>query len=538
MELCYYLGVFARAYWVQFRNGYLRNPAIGCALVFLVLFVPVLGVAVVRIAEELTAAAIHSPIAALLPQVPGGLVTMMLLATLLSGTTGALQSVFLANDLEPLLATPAPMRAVLLARLLVGSIVPLGLVVSICTVVLTGYGLALGYGPAYFVALPLLLALIACLPTGLGVILALLLIRIAPAGFTRDFVNVVSILLGVGGFALTQLLPRVGNEAVPLLGALNSSLLPSTWAGQALVAIGEGDWGDALPTSLAIVALSLGVLVGSLLLTEQQAANGIAEMAATRGGRRHRAARVAVAGTYSSGGARPRAVAVVILRRELRTYLRDTANLRPLLSSLFMGGWWFWGVLQGGSVFSGVGTNVLAALFIATLVAYHPGLSAISRESRSLWQLQSAPVSGADIALGKLVFVYLSYLVVGVPFMLFAGIVTGLDLASLVGGALSVALLGWGCSALLVNLAFRFPRLEWKTTDEQVRTAAWLLAIFCLGSYVLLGMLVTSLYLLVPAGPGQLVALLISLGLTTFVTWLLHQETLRTASSCLATIES
>jgi ABC-2 type transport system permease protein len=538
MELLYYLGVFAKADWVQLRNGLRKQPLAGCGLLALVVLLPIGGIAVVRLAEGLTAAALRSPFAGLLPQVPGGVVLLILLTALLNGTTAALQSIFLASDLEPLLATPAPMRAVVLARLLQSLALQLGLTVALGMALLVGYGLALGYGVAYFLALPLLLGLIACLPTGLGAILALLLIRIAPAGFTRDFVNVVNILLGLSGFALTQLLPRVRGEAMPLLSALNSPALPSTWAGQALVAVGEGRWGDGLPPGLAVAALSLAVFGGGLLLTEQQAANGIAEMAATRGGRRRLAVRATAVGAANGREGRPRSVALAIFRKELRTYPRDTANLQPLLFSLLMGGSWLWGALQGGpGMFGGIGGNVLGALSVATLVAHHPGLSAISREGPGLWQLQSAPVSGADVALGKLALAYLPYLVVGVPFLLVAGVLTRVDLAGLGVGALTVALLGWGCAALLTNLAFRFPRLEWKTTSQQVSTTAWFLSFPCLGLYVLIGVPLLLAHRGVPAGPGQVATLLASLGLAAGATWLLYRETLNTASRALATIE-
>jgi hypothetical protein len=537
MELFYYLRVFAKADWVQFRNGFRTNRRLGCGLVALLLGLPFGVLALVGMARTMTEVAARAPIGALLPQVPGGLVSLILLGALVNGTTGALQSIFLASDLEPLLATPAPVRAIFLARLLHGLAIQIGLTALVGMTLLTGYGLALSYPPAYFVALPLLLGVTVCLPTGLGAILALLFIRLAPVGFTRDFVNVANILLGLATLALTQLLPRVRGEAVPLLSALNSPLLPSTWAGQALVAIGERRWADALPASLALVSLSLAVFGGSLLLTEQQAANGIAEMAVTRGARRRRTARAAAAGTRSTPS-QPRPIALVILRKELRTYLRDTANLQPVLFSVVLGASWLWGTFHGSAgVFSDVWGNVLAALAIATLVARHPGLSALSREGPNLWQLQSAPVAGADVALGKLAFTYLPYLAVGVPFLLIAGVLTRLDLPSLGAGAFAVALLGWGCAAVLINLAFRFPRLEWKTTSQQENLAAWLLAFPCLGLYALPGMFLILAYRLVPPGPIQFVTLLATVGLASGITWLLHRATLQAATPRLAALE-
>jgi hypothetical protein len=217
--------------------------------------------------------------------------------------------------------------------------------------------------------------------------------------------------------------------------------------------------------------------------------------------------------------------------------LRDTGNLQPLLSSLLLGGSWLWGALQGGGAFASLGSTMLAALSIASLVALHPGLSAISREGQGLWQLQSAPLSGADVAMAKIAFAYLPYLVIGVPFVLFAGFVSHLDPARLGVGAVTVALLGWGCAALLVNLACRFPRLDWKTTSQQVSTAAWLLAFPCLGLYAAFCVVLIALYPAAPAGLGQLAALLGALALASLATWFLHREALQTASSHLTTLE-
>ncbi|HLH26345.1 MAG TPA: hypothetical protein VK066_27815 [Chloroflexota bacterium] len=537
MELLYYLGVFAKADWVQLRNGLRKNQALGCALVALLLGLPIGAIFLVWLAHGMTEFAIHSPVAELVPRVPGGLISLLLFTTLLSGTTAALQSIFLASDLEPVLVTPAPLRAVFLARLL-HSLAAQLILTAILAALLTGYGLALGYSLAYFVALPLLLGLITCLPTGLGAILALLLVRLAPAGFARDFVNLTNILLGVAAVALTQVLPRLSGETLSLVGVINSPVLPSTWAGQALVAVGEGQWVNALPASLAVAVLSLVVFAGGVLLAEQQVASGIAEMAALHGGHRRPAARPIGVHTASGREARPRPVALVILRKELRAYLRDTANLQPLVTSLLFGGSWLWAALRGGGAFEGLGSNAVAALSIATLVALHPGLSAISREGSGLWQLQSAPVSGADVALGKIAFAYLPYLVVGEPFVLFAGFVTRLDATALAVAVLAVALLGWGCAALLVNLAFRFPRLEWKTASQQVSLAAWLLAFPCLGLYGVFGVVLITLYPIAPPGPARLITLLAGIGLAGLLTWFLHRETLATAARRLAAVES
>jgi hypothetical protein len=104
-------------------------------------------------------------------------------------------------------------------------------------------------------------------------------------------------------------------------------------------------------------------------------------------------------------------------------------------------------------------------------------------------------------------------------------------------GAVTVALLGWGCAALLVNLACRFPRLDWKTTSQQVSTAAWLLAFPCLGLYAAFCVVLIALYPAAPAGLGQLAALLGALALASLATWFLHREALQTASSHLTTLE-
>src|SRR5436190_420931 len=139
---------------------------------------------------------------------------------------------------------------------------------------LLGYGQGMGYGASFFVAATLVLALLPLLPAGLGALLVMAVVRVIPARRAREIVSVIGGLFGASWYIVNQfapeVAPRIANvRTLESLRRLDVPLLPSAWAGRALVAAGQRDWLTLLAYGGLFTVLSRAVYAGCLLLAER-----------------------------------------------------------------------------------------------------------------------------------------------------------------------------------------------------------------------------------------------------------------------------
>src|SRR5262249_1312988 len=112
---------------------------------------------------------------------PGVVLSLITVVLLLSSFGVALGSLFLASDLDLLMAAPVDRRAVFVSKILDGIGWYYALVAALALPALFAYGAALRFGPAYY-GFTLVTVLVApLLPAALGAVLVLLVARFAPA---------------------------------------------------------------------------------------------------------------------------------------------------------------------------------------------------------------------------------------------------------------------------------------------------------------------------------------------------------------------
>lgn len=479
---------------------------------------------------------------------PAVVLFFALVLMVLTSFTTVLSSLYLSGDIDMLLAAPVPMRAVFVVKFFGGLLVPYMLLFFLLGPFLLGFGRGLGYGLAYFGSAVLALALLPLLPTGLGALLTMAVVRVIPARRAREIVGVLGGLVGISWYIFSQfsqqLAPRVANARVlDYLRRFDHPLLPSGWAGRALVAAGEGRWAELALYGGLFVGLSLAVFLSCLALAERLYYAGWSNMA-TQGGRvktknqepKADALPARGASWFSVLGAFLPPESRAVLLKDLRVFPRDLRNLQQLIFPLVLTAIWSFqlltrpaGTARPGTpdLFSSLGTLASAGIsfYVCLVLSGALGGSGVSREGKGFWLLKVAPISARRLLLGKLALAYLPYPTVGLLFIAALSFLQGSGPAAF---ARSLALLlaaGLGVASISIGMGAAFPRFNWENPNKQSSVRAGCLTPIVYLLYLAIALaavlVLPSLGTLIGGYAGLLTALgwLIFLGLTAAVVW-------------------
>jgi hypothetical protein len=172
-----------------------------------------------------------------------------------------LQALYLAGDMDFLLSTPLPIRAVFLTKLLQAILPNLGLISLFALPVLFGLGASSHYNFLYYPMVLIVLIALALAAAGLSSLLVLLIVKIFPA---RRVAEVLGFLGAIFSFICSQsgqfarfedVSPDQAAQLAALVTRLNNPWSPLTWAGRGLVNLGEGHWLAAV----GFIAITLGL---------------------------------------------------------------------------------------------------------------------------------------------------------------------------------------------------------------------------------------------------------------------------------------
>lgn len=560
------IGVIARARFLIFRNSVWRGKigrkiawvalaiAVGLAAfgIYTLMNAAVSWITSSEFEELLATAARTSPqagiptdIRAYLVALPSAALFSALILLVLTSFSTVLSSLYLSGDIDMLLTAPVPMRAVFVVKFFGGLILPYILLFVLLFPALIGFGQGLHYGPAYYLTLTLVLLVLPLLPLSIGALLVMAVVRVIPARRAREIVSVIGGLVGISWYLFSQFARQIGArfsgaESLGLLDRLNNPLLPSAWAGRALIAAGEGAWGTWLLFGGMFALLAIGLFVLALILGERVYYLGWSNMAVQGGHVRRRTERRTPAtgqrrSVLAALGAFLPAESAAIVYKDLRVFPRDLRNVQQLIFPLLIAGIWVFNLISGGSrsfADSGTTAATINLLFPAGISAFvclslstAIGGPTISREGKGFWQLKTAPISAWRILLGKLVLAYAPYPIVGSGFMLLISLLQhSKPLDALTAWAL-VLVSGLGVSAITLGLGAAFPRLNWeKPSDQNTLQAGCLAPVFYLTYLALVVGFAVGLPLLGTLFPGWGAALtvlgwLLVLGLTALVTW-------------------
>lgn len=369
------------------------------------------------------------------------------------------------------------------------------------------------------------------------------------------------------------------------LGGIDLTFLPPAWGANAMQAAGEANWQQLLFWGILYFGLSIGLYIVCLFAAERLYYSGWANVNIVGGKSRARlkADRARRLAAQAPAGYPPAASAVPfsgngsvalkpsldiahaplqveqqapaaqgffasgvssVLAKDFTALRRDPTGLTQLIwpvavSLVFM--------LQlnqnsGPSPTLGGGSNyrqiadafsslrflapTAIVLFASSGIGAYFGLSAFSRERKSIWMLKLAPVGVWSLLLGKFIIAYVPLAVFGAALSIVYGLVSHFDLFTQLASTVTVLLLGLGLSGICVGLGGIAPRFDWDNPQRQNSTTAGCLYFPLFILYVLLagGSLLAGVLLgrLIPGQPIVFIAagVILSLAFTILAIWL------------------
>ncbi|MBP1970547.1 ABC-2 type transport system permease protein [Virgibacillus natechei] len=415
---------------------------------------------------------------------------------------------YAATDLGLLFTLPIPTRHIFWIKYLQSFIgIPL-LIFVFLAVLLVIYGILVDaslifYPVSFFVLLALMV-----IALSLAYLINLVLIQIIPASKVNELLMpIVSVVAGLFGY-LTVMIPNMANE-----GSIVDSLLaglplfpdwvPVTWACDAIVYAMNGTTDLLLPFILLMVLAILMVSVTSMLV-EKGFRTGWIRLS-EGGGKKKKKQKAAKRGQRTT-----RHPVIAIGKKEwfaIKRDMREWVIFLPIsfiiiipLISLFSSG----SALSDLQGFNEISWPIAQIVFLFIYAIFNGQLAAFSigREGVSVWILRTLPLTGRDIALGKL---WISWVL---PFILLTvleviiGILLGWTITQFIIGVAVKAAITIGISAIGLWLGTTGSKYNPSNPQQRVKfgTAILLMVV----SYVYLFVaLVPYVLLVIPGDVGS-----------------------------------
>ncbi len=433
-----------------------------------------------------------------------------------------LQALYLAKDMDFLLAAPLPMRSVFLAKMIQSLLPNLGLVSLFGVPILFGLGAAWHYPWIYYPLVVVVMLALAVTASGLAALLVMAVVRIFPARRVAE-------VLGFIGAITTFICSQSGNlmrfeeidssqamQTLSLAGRFNQAWLPLTWAGRGLSAIGERQWLEGAGFLVLVVGAAAIVFWLSLAACERLYYSGWSSLQAVT--KRRKPERRTARWTSPTAASRPASAGVeagvgffastgqkegiptrdswyqrfltspvlAIALKDGLVLRRDLRNLSQLVTPLIFGLMYGILLLRGGEdAFVGSGQapeavmtglrslsvfgSVLLSLFVSwSLVARLAGMG-FSAEGASYWIVKTSPVPPGQLIWAKFLVAFLPTLLLSGAYLVVISVLRTQSLRLLPFSLPAVALIIAGDCG--INLAFGIAgaRLDWQDPRHMQR---------------------------------------------------------------------
>jgi ABC-2 type transport system permease protein len=444
-----------------------------------------------------------------LQAVPVLIFTGLFLGILLLSFGLLLQALYLAGDMDFLLSSPVPIRAVFVAKLLQAVLPNFGLFALFGLPVLLGLGAAGGYNLLYYPLVPLIMVALTLAGAGISALLVMLVVRVLPPRRAAEILGFIGGTLGLICSQLGNLYNAFGRNAdisetqavgvVSTLMRLNVPWLPLNWAGRGLVALGEGRW----LTGILLVGLTLGLsatLFGFALVTaERWYYSGWARMQVIARRKPVRTARQVTAGkaepVFWAARLLPAPMRGIVwkdflvLRRDLRIMSQLISPLIfGLLYSLMIfrmrgeppGGRgeapaWFMDSLRTLLSYGSVGMS----LFVGWMLLGRLAGMGFSQEGKNYWMLKASPVRIGHLLAAKFLVAYLPALALGMFFLVGISLLQRVPLATFLYSLPAVAMCLAGMTGIQLGFGAAGANLKWE--DPRRMNAG---SLGCLGQFL------------------------------------------------------
>jgi ABC-2 type transport system permease protein len=454
-------------------------------------------------------------VAPFLQSVPVLIFAILFVGILFSSFGVLLQALYLSGDMDFLLTSPVPIRAVFVTKLMQAVLPNFGLGALFGLPVLYGLGIRGHYNLLYYPLVLLTMVALTLAAAGLSALLVMLVARLFPPRRVAEVLGFLTATLSIlcsqsGNFYNTMAHNNVSisgsqvNGMFALLMRFNTLWNPLTWAGNGLVALGEGRW----LAGIGLLALTLGLtslaFSFALVTAERWYYSGWAGMqvvAYKKKPARARAANVRpIPGPASQAESRVRRVIPApiraILQKDFLLLRRDIRNLSQLVTPLIFGVFYTFMFLRPGnpifpdspdmpSIFSQISHfiatygNIGMSLFVGWMLLGRLSGMAFSAEGKNYWMLKASPVRTTHLLAAKFLVAYLPTLALGVVFMLAVSIMQKTSPGIFLYGLLATALCQAGMNGIL--LAFGVAGANFNWTDPRRMNAG---VIGCLGQAI------------------------------------------------------
>ena len=408
--------------------------------------------------------------------VPGLLLTIVLLAVLVTGFNQALKALFLSDDLDQLMVAPIRSQAVMAAKLLSRLPISVPIVLALTAPALIAFGFQLALSPIYYLIGLLMLLVAPLFGVTLGALVAMLLVRWLPAKRLSEYVGAVYIVFGMI-LAIGVQLPRFLNEgrgtvdpavSANLVGMANTlahSPLPTMWAGRGLMDMGRLEFTAAWSGVGLYLLITLGLFVLTVLLADKLYLSGWLRMQGSGSGAR---GFEEAAGLFAGDS-----LLLAIAYKDWLLRLRDPRLMATVFSGVVFTGFLLFVMLRPQDLDSsilmtsneiGIPRGVTSCAFVLMagwMLFGQIGASVLSLERASYVVLKSAPISAARLLWAKVLGVLIAYAVVVTGLLVGVWFVVRFNFLWTPYGWVVLLLLGCG---VLVNTAaqnFVHPKLDW-----------------------------------------------------------------------------
>ncbi|MEZ4518879.1 MAG: ABC transporter permease [Chloroflexota bacterium] len=486
--------------------------------------------------------------------IPGAILTVVLLAALLTSPNQAVRALYLSDDLDQLVAAPIKTRSITVSKLLTRLSWTILFVLILAGPALITYGIGIGAGIGYYIAAFILLFLAPLFGLSIGALLAMILVRWLPAKRLGEMLAAAYALIGIL-IALLFQLPRfidfsgaADPQTVETLGKISDTVtnapIPTLLAGQGLIDVGQGQLSLGLSRMVAYILITLGLFIVTILLSDRLYISGWLRMQGNSAKRRGI--------TEDSGRLQGGSLLSTIAVKDWLLRLRDPRQLVSLVGGSLIA------IVVGGlAIFRGTGGEAglleasqsgaldLPRQFAFFAAAFSPGVilssavlfvgytvfnqlstTSLALEGHSFPILKSAPITPRQVWQGKAISAWVPYAVVVTVLIIIAWVVVRFSLPWAFYAWACLLLMGTGMIAMNTSLGFRFANLEWTDTRRMITGAGGFYIFLISAVYLLATGLIALLFFALAAVfpvasiPLAIVGLIVIAAGTAFWIWL------------------
>ena len=465
--------------------------------------------------------------ASFLKTVPVLVFAALFLGILFSSFGVLLQALYLSGDMDFLLTSPVPIRAVFVTKMLQAVLPNFGLIALFGLPVLFGLGISKHYSFLFYPLVLLTMIALTLAAAGISGLLVMLVARIFPPRRVAEVLGaltaIISILCGQSGNLYNAMKNDINvsgtqvNNFFSLMIRFNTPWNPLNWPGRGLVDLGEGRWLTGTLFVLITLALSTLAFLAALGTAQRWYYTGWARMQVVTQ-KKKSVARKGVHAKSVQPGSRvgtsaPSFIARLvptpiraIFQKDFLMLRRDMRNVSQLFTPLIFGVLYTLMFLRpGNSVipdtpdmpasvqssmhFITTYGSIGMALFVGWMLLTRLSGMAFSSEGRNYWMLKASPVRAGHILVAKYLVAYLPALALGVIFLVGVALLQKAPPLIFFYGLLATALCQAGMTGILLAFGVMGANFNW--TDPRRMNA---------GSIGCLGQILTALFLPISFG--------------------------------------